>query len=105
MAGVSAGTIDRILHHRGNVSESARIAVEEEFKKAIYKPNIHITGLSLKRHYKLIITTPNIMEGEYWESIHLGIQHALEEYENIRISCIILTIETIDYYKRFIFMS
>ena len=28
MAGVSAGTVDRILHNRGNVSESSRKAVE-----------------------------------------------------------------------------
>lgn len=29
MAGVSAGTVDRILHNRGNVSASSRAAVEK----------------------------------------------------------------------------
>ena len=57
MAGVSSGTVDRILHNRGNVSESARKAVEEVLKKVNYKPNIHISGLSLKRKYKVVITT------------------------------------------------
>ena len=99
MAGVSAGTVDRILHNRGSVSEPARTAVEEVLKKVNYKPNIHITGLSLKRKYKVVITTPNIMEGEYWESIHLGIQHALEEYENIRIKCLIHTYNQYDIYS------
>jgi LacI family transcriptional regulator len=33
MAGVSPGTVDRILHNRGNVSEPARIAVEEVLKR------------------------------------------------------------------------
>nr|HPR19478.1 LacI family DNA-binding transcriptional regulator [Proteiniphilum sp.] len=56
MAGVSSGTVDRILHNRGNVSESARKAVEEVLKKVNYKPNIHISGLSLKRKYKVVIT-------------------------------------------------
>ncbi|MDD4536822.1 MAG: LacI family DNA-binding transcriptional regulator, partial [Petrimonas sp.] len=28
-AGVSSGTVDRILHNRGNVSDKARIAVEK----------------------------------------------------------------------------
>ena len=96
MAGVSAGTVDRILHNRGNVSESARIAVEEVLKKVNYKPNIHISGLSLKRKYKIVITTPNVMEGEYWESIHSGISHALEEFENIKIECVIYTYNQYD---------
>ena len=99
MAGVSPGTVDRILHNRGNVSESARIAVEEVLKKVNYKPNIHITGLSLKRKYKVVITTPNVTEGEYWESIHSGIQHALEEYENIHIKCMVHTYNEFDIYS------
>ncbi|NLY25696.1 MAG: substrate-binding domain-containing protein [Bacteroidales bacterium] len=99
MAGISPGTVDRILHNRGNVSESARIAVEDILQKVNYRPNIHITGLSLKRKYKVVITTPNLMEGEYWESIHLGIQHALEEFENIRVECIILTYNQYDIYS------
>lgn len=99
MAGVSAGTVDRILHNRGNVSESARIAVEEVLKKVNYKPNIHISGLSLKRKYKVVITTPHVMEGEYWESIHSGIHHALEEFENIRVQCLIYTYNQYDIYS------
>ncbi|WP_313381628.1 substrate-binding domain-containing protein [Proteiniphilum saccharofermentans] len=99
MAGVSAGTVDRILHNRGNVSESARIAVEKVLKKVNYKPNIHISGLSLKRKYKVVITTPHVMEGEYWESIHSGIRHALEEFENIRVQCLIYTYNQYDIYS------
>ena len=63
MSGVSVGTVDRILHNRGNVSESARIAVEEVLKKVNYRPNIHISGLSLKRKYKIILTTPEVSIG------------------------------------------
>lgn len=99
MAGVSPGTVDRILHNRGNVSETARKAVEDVLKKVNYKPNIHITGLSLKRKYKVVITTPNVTEGEYWESIHSGIEHALDEYENIRIKRIIFTYNEFDVYS------
>lgn len=99
MAGVSPGTVDRILHNRGNVSEAARTAVEEVLKKVNYKPNIHITGLSLKRKYKVVITTPNVAAGEYWESIHSGIEHALEEYKNIRIKCLVHTYNEFDVYS------
>ena len=96
MAGVSPGTVDRILHNRGNVSEVARIAVEEVLEKVNYRPNIHITGLSLKKRYKVVITTPTVTEGEYWESIHSGILHALEEYENIRVQILVHTYNEFD---------
>ena len=33
MAGVSAGTVDRILHNRGNVSAASREAVEKALQK------------------------------------------------------------------------
>lgn len=91
MAGVSPGTVDRVLHNRGNVSEPARVAVEKVLEKVNYKPNIHISGLSLKRNYKVAITTPEVFKGEYWESIHNGIKRALNEYENIKIEYFIHT--------------
>ena len=49
-----------------------------------YKPNIHISGLSLKRKYKVVIITPSVTEESIGTAYHSGIQHALEEYENIR---------------------
>ena len=63
-AGVSSGTVDRILHNRGNVSDKARIAVEKVLKQVGYKPNIHLSGLSLKKTYEIVITTPHASRGE-----------------------------------------
>ena len=51
MAGVSAGTVDRILHRRGNVSAAKREAVEAVLGKVGYKFNIHTSAVSLKRGY------------------------------------------------------
>ena len=47
MAGVSAGTVDRILHRRGNVSAAKREAVEAVLGKVGYKFNIHTSAVSL----------------------------------------------------------
>ncbi|MFA6751968.1 MAG: LacI family DNA-binding transcriptional regulator, partial [Fermentimonas sp.] len=85
MAGVSAGTVDRVLHNRGNVSDEARKAVEKVIEEVDYKPNMHVSSISLKRRYKIAVTTPQFSSGAYWESIHNGIRHALEEYENIKV--------------------
>lgn len=98
-AGVSAGTVDRILHNRGNVSEKARIAVEKVLKEVDYKPNIHLSGLSLKKTYDIVITTPHASHGEYWESIHNGIREAIEQHESINIKTTFLTYDQYNIYS------
>ncbi|MDD4453566.1 MAG: LacI family DNA-binding transcriptional regulator, partial [Proteiniphilum sp.] len=99
MAGVSKGTVDRVLHNRGNVSEKARVAIEKVLEKVNYKPNIHVSAISLKRSYKIVVTTPEISLGAYWESIHNGIHHALEEYENVKIDLRVFTYNQYDIYS------
>ncbi|HHU97441.1 MAG: LacI family DNA-binding transcriptional regulator [Bacteroidota bacterium] len=99
LAGVSAGTVDRVLHNRGNVSPKARKAVEAVLEKVDYKPNIHISALSLKRTYKILITTPSVSPGEYWESIHQGIHHAKEAYANLKLTIEVLTYNQYDLFS------
>lgn len=86
MAGVSAGTVDRVLHNRGNVSESAQMAVEKVLEKVDYKPNMHVSALSLKKRYEIVVTTPHDFKGEYWEIVYDGIKRAKEYYEGLSIS-------------------
>lgn len=99
MAGVSAGTVDRVLHNRGNVSEEAREAVEKVLKEVDYKPNIHISGLSLKKTYEIVITTPNASEGEYWDKIHNGIKMAVNRHESLNIKTTFLTYDQYNIYS------
>ncbi len=40
LAGVSAGTVDRVLHNRGRVSEEALQKITEVMKQIDYKPNL-----------------------------------------------------------------
>ncbi|MDE6872374.1 MAG: LacI family DNA-binding transcriptional regulator [Bacteroidales bacterium] len=99
MAGVSAGTVDRILHNRGNVSEASREAVERVLKEVGYKSNIHTSAISLRREYNIVITTPMASPGEYWESIQNGIGHAIQEYSDISIICRYLNYNQFDIYS------
>lgn len=98
-AGVSSGTVDRILHNRGNVSEKARVAVEKVLKQVGYKPNIHLSGLSLKKTYEIVVTTPHASHGEYWESIHKGIQEAIDQHESLNIKTTYLTYDQYNIYS------
>ena len=94
-AGVSRGTVDRILHNRGNVSESSRKAVESVLAENNYRFNIHTSAVSLKKGFRLVISTPEAAPGEYWDTVGKGISHALDEYSDISIEC------TYVYYNQF----
>ena len=87
LAGVSPGTVDRVLHNRGNLSAKSREAVENALKKLQYRPNIHISSLSLKKKYKLVVAIPKVFKGEYWEDTQRGIFRAIKEYDNMDIEC------------------
>lgn len=87
IAGVSAGTVDRVLHNRGHVAEDKRIKIEAALKKMNYTPNIHISAISLRKKYKFIITIPKSTTGEYWSFVEAGIDKALKNYSAVDIQC------------------
>lgn len=86
MAGVSAGTVDRVIHNRGKVSRKSQIAVEEILSQVGYRSNIHASAISLKKGFKILFSIPSSHEGEYWYHMEQGFTHALNEYSDIRIS-------------------
>ncbi len=88
MAGVSTGTVDRILHNRGKVSPEAMAAVQEVLSTQSYKYNLHTSAVAFKKtgkSLKLIITIPSSDKGEYWDLIRKGIDRGLNEYGDFDI--------------------
>lgn len=79
MSGVSTGTVDRILHNRGKVSEEARIKVEKVLKEIDYHPNLIARSLALKKQYHFYTLIPSYETGEYWETFSMGITKAEQE--------------------------
>ena len=49
-AGVSVGTVDRVLHKRPNVSESALEKVNKVLEEINYKPNMYASALAANRY-------------------------------------------------------
>ena len=45
-AGVSVGTVDRVLHERPNVSKTAREKVEKALAEMDYQPNVYASALA-----------------------------------------------------------
>ena len=58
MAGVSAGTVDRVLHNRGDVSEKSKEKVQKVLDEINYQPNVFAIGLAAKKKYVMIIGIP-----------------------------------------------
>lgn len=93
MAGVSAGTVDRVLHDRGNVSPEAEKKVKAILKKTNYSPNPIAQSLGAKKEYRIAVMLPNPKQDEYWELSNIGVQQAQEEWESYNIN---MTIHTFD---------
>ena len=84
-AGVSAGTVDRVLHNRGKVAPDKEEKVRAILSETGFKLNIHTSSISIKKEYQLVICMPEFSRGEYWGSIDAGIQSALDEYSDLSI--------------------
>ncbi|MEG1585692.1 MAG: substrate-binding domain-containing protein [Bacteroidales bacterium] len=86
LAGVSAGTVDRVLHNRGRVSDEKRAKVEQVLQEINYRPNPLARTLANKRKYRFITLTPEYRSGEYWEQVNDGIRHAAQELTDFNIT-------------------
>ena len=57
-AGVSVGTVDRVLHNRPNVSKPAREKVEAALKDMNYQPNVYASALAYNKSYVFYMLLP-----------------------------------------------
>jgi len=96
MAGVSPGTVDRVLHNRGKVSADKREKVERVLKEINYQPNIMARSLALKRHYTILVFIPSFEKGSYWDTLNNGIIRAANELGSFNVSIKYLFFEQYD---------
>jgi len=85
-AGVSVGTVDRILHNRPNVSASAREKVEKVLKEINYEPNRYASALAANKKYKFCVIMPSPEPGTYWEEITQGADRGIRERRDFNVS-------------------
>lgn len=88
MAGVSVGTVDRVLHNRGKVSLENEAKIRAVLKTVNYQPNVLAKSLASKKQYHIVALIPAFVQGQYWESAADGVNRAREEFKafNIRVS-------------------
>ena len=89
-AGVSVGTVDRVLHNRGKVSQVALKKVMEVLNKNEYKPNLIARMLGSNRSYRIAVLLPNPDQDPYWAITRLGLYQAENEWQNFGVQLSIL---------------
>jgi LacI family transcriptional regulator len=80
LAGVSVGTVDRVLHNRGRVSEDALKKVLGVLDQIDYKPNLIARTLGANKTYRIAALMPNPEQDPYWASSKSGLSQAEAEW-------------------------
>ncbi|MBL7873540.1 MAG: substrate-binding domain-containing protein [Cyclobacteriaceae bacterium] len=79
MAGVSVGTVDRVLHNRGKVSRDAARRIEKVLNKINYKPNLIAQTLGKNKNYRIVALIPNPALDPYWKQSFDGLKSGEEQ--------------------------
>ena len=71
-AGVSTGTVDRVLHNRPNVSKAALEKVNKALEELDYRPNMYASALAYNKTYNFYCVLPKHEQDAYWDEIEEG---------------------------------
>src|SRR5690554_224455 len=78
-AGVSLGTVDRVLHNRGEVAAETREKVLTIARELHYQPNIVAQALTAKKQYNLAALMPRGgSDNVFWTLHPQGIENAIK---------------------------
>ena len=85
MSGVSKGTVDRVLHNRGKVSDKALNAINAVLKNIDYEPNILARNLKNNKIYHICVLFPDPNEDNYWLPCLEGVKDAITEFKHLGV--------------------
>ncbi|MRH99258.1 substrate-binding domain-containing protein [Kriegella sp. EG-1] len=81
LAGVSKGTVDRVIHNRGRVSKEACEKVNQVIAEIDYQPNLIARNLKKNKIYRIYSLIPDAKLDHYWWPTIKGIDQALKEFK------------------------
>ena len=80
LANVSPGTVDRVIHNRGEVSETTRHKVSSILQELDYQPDLLASALASKRSYLFSVLMPvSANDSNFWNAPVKGIEKAIKE--------------------------
>lgn len=86
LAGVSKGTVDRVLHKRGKVSKKAFDSVNAVLNEIDYEPNLIARNLKNNKVYSISVVLPDPSYDSYWLPCVKGIEEAIREFKAFKLS-------------------
>lgn len=98
LAGVSAGTVDRVIHNRGSVSERSKEKVLGVLKKIGYEPNLQVSSIGTKKKFSITAILPTATSG-YWYQLKSGIKKAVCELSHIDLKIKVLHYDQFDLFS------
>lgn len=91
-AGVSIGTVDRVLHNRGEVKKETKEKILKIIEELGYKPNLFAKSLASKTNTKIVILIPDPSDNNpYWKKPLTGIENARENLAGFNVEIIYKT--------------
>ncbi len=88
-AGVSIGTVDRVVHNRGRVSPQTEAKVRRIIAETGYRPNIFASRLSRAKLFRFGVLMPRPeQDSGFWQLPLRGIARAAEELRSHRIEIV-----------------
>ena len=85
-AQVSTGTVDRVIHNRGRVSEDVKEKVLRIIKELNYEPNLIARALGSNKVYHLAVLIPDYQVDSYWLAPKMGVEKAERELKQFGIT-------------------
>ncbi|WP_299666541.1 LacI family DNA-binding transcriptional regulator [uncultured Polaribacter sp.] len=85
LAGVSKGTVDRVIHKRGKVSKKAFEKVNTVLNEINYTPNLLARSLKNTKKYHICVVLPDFKEDLFWFPCNEGITEAVNEFTSFGV--------------------
>jgi LacI family transcriptional regulator len=76
--GLSKGTVDRVLHNRGEVSRKSYERVMEVIRELGYEPNVYASLLAKGKKHLVAVLIPASEPGSFWELAASGIGRGVD---------------------------
>ncbi len=86
MAGVSRGTVDRVIHGRGVVSKGTYDKIKLILDKINYQPNIAAQSLRKGELYKIAVLVPDGDFDPFWRRAMDGLEQAIKDLSFLGIN-------------------
>ncbi len=97
LAGVSIGTVDRVLHGRGRVNAETKQRIQAIVERSGFTPNPVARRLKRTREYRFMVLIPNAAEDSgYWGQAAAGIAGAADEIASFGVRTIVHAFDRYD---------